>query len=90
MWCRARTVLVPGAISVMGLFRRTSQAGNLYNYILIIVYGTTYTLVQAYRPKLRPSQMPHAIATRMSRIWYHTDHHEQRKWVTQRVLPLRA
>ena len=27
--------------------------------------------------------MPHALATRMSHIWYHADRHEQWKRVTQ-------
>ena len=40
-----------------------------------------YDLVRACRPKLCQSRMPHAIATRTSHIWCHTDRHEQWKWV---------
>ena len=42
-----------------------------------------YELVQAYRPQSRQPLMPHAISTRLSNVWYHTDRHEQWKRVTQ-------
>ena len=38
--------------------------------------------LKAYHPKCRQSRMPHAIATRMSHVWYHADRHEQWKRVT--------
>ena len=41
-----------------------------------------YELVHAQNPKFRQPPMPHAIATRVSQIWYHADRHEQWKRVT--------
>ena len=34
-------------------------------------------MVQAYHPNFHQSRMPHAMATRMSDIWYHANRHEQ-------------
>ena len=40
---------------------------------------TPHELVQACHPKFRQPRKPHALATRMSHIWYHADRHEQWK-----------
>ena len=50
-----------------------------------IVAVHEYRLVRANPPSLCQPRMPHAIATRMSHIWYHTDHHEQWRRVTKPV-----
>ena len=34
-------------------------------------------MVQAYHPNFHQSRMPHAMAARMSDIWYHANRHEQ-------------
>ena len=48
----------------------------------VIGCSRCYALVQAYHPKFCQPRMPHAIATRMSRIWYHADRQDQWKRVT--------
>ena len=49
-------------------------------HTVVFFYG--YEPVQAYHLKFRQPRMPHAIATRMSHMWYHADRRERRKRVT--------
>ena len=58
--------------------------GFSYNHILRVRAGSSIN------PQIRQPRMPHAMAPRMSHIWYHADRHEQWKRVTSPVFLLRT
>ena len=75
--CLSTSILLSGAVNAE---RYTLQSTTVLSYVRTTrVYNTRWF---KHNPKFRQPRMPHAIATRMSHIWYHADPHEQWKRVT--------
>ena len=68
------------------LFRLSLRVDPFHRWPVVKRLRSTHRLQlrvgSSIKPEFRQPRMPHALATRMSNIWYHSDLHEQWKRVT--------